>query len=159
MSRKSIDIDKAALTDILNKLEAAKQYTNRLALFQDASNEYQSARSLKISPALIYLRVKEWSLDLKTPVGKRGRQPGSGPVPQGERHKKLKNNTSLKAMRAEWSADKDAKPFMKLIDKIANGSLKSAIKACCISCANFQREEVKFCQVTSCPLHAVRPYQ
>jgi hypothetical protein len=159
MSKKPLDIDRQVMTDILNKLELAKTYTNRNALFEDASSEYHSARGLKVSPAVIYLRVKEWQLTLKTANGKRGRAPGSGPVPQGERHKKLKNNSSLKAMRAEWTADKDAKPFMKLIDKIANGSLKSAIKANCIACANFQREEVKHCQVVSCPLHSIRPYQ
>jgi hypothetical protein len=159
MSKKPLDIDRQVMTDIINKLELAKTYTNRNALFEDASSEYHSARGLKVSPAVIYLRVKEWALVLKTAVGKRGRAPGSGPVPQGERHKKLKGNKSLIALRKEWESDPDAKPFMGLISKIANGSLKSAIKANCIACANFQREEVKNCLVVSCPLHAIRPYQ
>ena len=43
-------------------------------------------------------------------------------------------------------------------EAFAGSSRAQAIKAKCMSCANFQREEVRMCPVTTCPLHAVRPY-
>jgi hypothetical protein len=34
-----------------------------------------------------------------------------------------------------------------------------AIKTKCLSCCNFDREEVKLCAVYTCPLNPYRPYQ
>lgn len=157
--RKPLNIDRLCLEQILAKLETTKSYPNRNTLYKDASSEYYSARSVKLSPATIYLRVKEWGTILTTPVGKRGRAKGSAPVPRGDRGKKLKGNKSLVLLRTRWTKDKDAKPFLKLLDKVEGGSLKAFIKANCIDCANFQREEVKNCQVHDCVFHSIRPYQ
>lgn len=38
------------------------------------------------------------------------------------------------------------------------GSPRQAIKAKCLTCANFVREEIEHCTVITCPLHAFRPY-
>jgi hypothetical protein len=38
-------------------------------------------------------------------------------------------------------------------------SPRAAIKAKCLGCSNWQREEITHCQVTLCELHAYRPYQ
>lgn len=37
-------------------------------------------------------------------------------------------------------------------------SPRRAIKAFCLSCTGFMREEIKACTVVLCPLHAFRPY-
>jgi hypothetical protein len=37
-------------------------------------------------------------------------------------------------------------------------SRTNAIKIKCLSCCNYQREEIKTCGVVTCPLHPVRPY-
>lgn len=42
---------------------------------------------------------------------------------------------------------------------LADCSPRAAIKAKCLTCCNFSREEVAGCTVTLCPLHAFRPYQ
>ena len=34
-----------------------------------------------------------------------------------------------------------------------------AIKTKCLSCCNFEREEVRYCAVYTCPLNPYRPYQ
>lgn len=34
-----------------------------------------------------------------------------------------------------------------------------ALKAKCLDCSSYQREEVKNCAVVTCPLHKYRPYQ
>jgi hypothetical protein len=38
-------------------------------------------------------------------------------------------------------------------------STKQAIKAKCMDCASFQKEEITECSVKTCPLYAYRPYQ
>lgn len=38
------------------------------------------------------------------------------------------------------------------------GSPRKAIKAKCLTCTNFSREEIEHCTVIICPLHAFRPY-
>ncbi len=42
---------------------------------------------------------------------------------------------------------------------LAKSSPRGAIKAMCLSCSCFVREEITHCQVALCPLHAYRPYQ
>ncbi|HSW63971.1 MAG TPA: hypothetical protein VLH56_11790 [Dissulfurispiraceae bacterium] len=37
--------------------------------------------------------------------------------------------------------------------------LRAAIKSQCLECVCWQREEVKICSDSACPLYAVRPYQ
>lgn len=37
--------------------------------------------------------------------------------------------------------------------------LAKAVKAKCLDCACWQRQEITFCRVTTCPLHAFRPFQ
>ena len=42
---------------------------------------------------------------------------------------------------------------------LGSASPRRAIKAMCLSCSCFVREEIANCQVVLCPLHAYRPYQ
>ena len=39
------------------------------------------------------------------------------------------------------------------------GGRMNAIKAKCLDCCNFDRQEVAECTVTTCPLHVWRPFQ
>jgi hypothetical protein len=40
-----------------------------------------------------------------------------------------------------------------------SGSPRNAIKAKCMACSNYQREEITECRVFTCPLHPWRPFQ
>ena len=39
------------------------------------------------------------------------------------------------------------------------GGRMNAIKAKCLSCSNWQRDEIAECRVATCPLHSWRPFQ
>ena len=39
------------------------------------------------------------------------------------------------------------------------GSKATAIKAKCLECSCNQREEIRLCDIYTCPLYEVRPYQ
>lgn len=51
--------------------------------------------------------------------------------------------------------------YRALVAKAVEGatSPRQAIKAKCLDCCHFQRAEVRACAVSTCPLHAYRPYQ
>lgn len=38
-------------------------------------------------------------------------------------------------------------------------SYSKAVKAKCLDCSCFDRQEITHCEVKTCPLHKVRPYQ
>jgi hypothetical protein len=48
-----------------------------------------------------------------------------------------------------------------VIRKSFQGSVspRQAIKAMCLTCAGYGRDEIRFCRVVLCPLLAYRPYQ
>ena len=63
--------------------------------------------------------------------------------------------------RAE-SAVQHALPMYRGVIRAAlqgSASPRQAIKAHCLTCTNYQREEVKRCPVVVCPLWRYRPYQ
>lgn len=48
----------------------------------------------------------------------------------------------------------------KTLARAYSGKSKAtALKAKCLDCSNFQREEITNCTVFGCPLHPYRPYQ
>lgn len=71
MGRKKRVVNKADLESLLRKLESEREYQNRSELYK-AVCETEWGRGLKLSPSVVYLRVNEFNLDLKTPIGKRG---------------------------------------------------------------------------------------
>jgi hypothetical protein len=52
------------------------------------------------------------------------------------------------------------KIYRGIYDRAITGqSLRAAINAFCLECVQWQREEVRLCTDSACPLWAVRPYQ
>lgn len=53
------------------------------------------------------------------------------------------------------------KAYKRLWFRAHTGDLTraAAVKAKCIDCSGYQKEEVTNCQVSTCPLHKYRPYQ
>jgi hypothetical protein len=46
-----------------------------------------------------------------------------------------------------------------LAERARKGSLRALVSLKCADCSCWQREEIRPCQVTACPLHPVRPYR
>jgi hypothetical protein len=59
-------------------------------------------------------------------------------------------------------ADADG-PVPQLAQQVAararKGNLKALVQLKCWECSCWQRTEIAHCPVTTCPLHAVRPYR
>ena len=74
----------------------------------------------------------------------------------------MKNEAALKAYRDGIKNGSIEKPIpLDPLQKLATkpSSLRLAINAKCYDCTGFQKKEVKNCEMSDCPLHAVRPYQ
>ena len=160
MSKKTIEIDKTRLTKILNDLESSEIFSNRSALFEKASIKYGE----RCTPAIVYLRVKQWNIPLKTEKKKPGEHLKGGNVEAlkqfretGEvKPKKIKADT--RPLIVEFTREENGK-YLKIAKSIKKGSLKSAIKLKCLDCCNFDKKEIKYCACPSCPLWPVRPFQ
>src|SRR4051794_21514333 len=46
-----------------------------------------------------------------------------------------------------------------LAEKARTGNVRALIALKCADCAGLQREEIRLCTVTACPLHPLRPYK
>ncbi len=169
MARTKIKVDETLLRKIIAEKESNNKYTARSALYNDVASSYNEQSNIKINGQIVYLRVGELNIDLKTPVGKRGRAAGcvintGVKVPRAEKLAKSSDaQKTFEALRKELKVKYDSKHdntrFLPLVQKMQDGSLKAATKLMCLSCANYSTQEVAMCEILSCPLHPFRPYK
>mgnify|MGYP006281441973 CR=1 FL=1 len=173
MGRVSLVIHKTELSQAVQTVEEANNgpFANRSQLAEAVANTdwAQNVKDAKdrvkgASAAVIAQRIKELGIEPQTPVGKRGRQPGSISP----------NQVGKKKTRAEkFSVSEYQKPFDTLIKsapddrwkKVAQrakkGSMAAAVKLKCAECVGYENvsNNVRNCHVFTCPLWAFRPYQ
>lgn len=168
MGRPAIPFEKSKLQLAIDTCESTGHYTQRQALWQDVASAYAKAVGIEsVSPVWVYLRVEENNLNVKTPKGKKGRQPGQvlSQLQGGKRvtrgEKFAKNETAMQFFdRLEKIIKKEQKGrFLPVLERAKNGSVKALVKLKCLDCANWQTTEVKNCQCLDCPLLIIRPYQ
>lgn len=157
----SVNVNRALLENTIQALEAAQTFENRSKLFDAVAAAYNKASAVQVTPPLIYLRVKAWDIQLKTPKGKPGRVGGNptiGTAPRVSREVKFSKNESIQESFTELK--KVTKPkYHKLVKRAAAGSLKAAIKLKCLDCSCGDTKDIKCCPVVSCSLWAFRPFQ
>ncbi len=150
-------IDREELENQLNLLEEGQQFTNRSALYK-AVCETPWGIAQNLSPPLIYLRVKEFQIPLRTPLGRRGG--GTMEAARAQRSAGLSKKDKLAVFARTFQILRAKMPHHEnIIQKAEEGSTKALIKLKCLDCCCDQREEIRNCLVVSCPLFPVRPYQ
>jgi hypothetical protein len=72
----------------------------------------------------------------------------------------LDMKTESKIRQAEL-VSKAPPSVRRTLEKAFEGSSspRQAIKAMCLTCTNYDREEIRCCRVFSCPLRRYRPFQ
>lgn len=169
MGRPMIQVDQNSLTTIINRCEANKTYRNHSELFKDVASLYNDQHKTTLTPAIIYLRVNEWGIVLKTEKGKKGRQKGDGPAisldqraarqPRSDKFAASKvAQQSLGLLRAEVKREQNGR-FLPLVKRLEGGSMKAAVALKCLDCCAGSVVDIKHCPCTSCPLYLFRPYQ
>lgn len=171
MAKTPKPVNRQRLAQAIEATEANGPLVNRQTLYASVCERYNiacgpSASSQWITPSIVLLRIQEWQMSVKTPIGKRGRPVGSkiaprldengNPLPRKRRTGRKASKENLEAMRG---GEFKGSSYEGLLQRIENGSLTARIKANCLACAGFVRDEVKNCQCISCPLWDVRPYK
>lgn len=169
--KKSIEVDREKFVKALRKAEEKGPLANRSALWEAIANIYNlDIVPVKISPSIAMLRVTGWGLEVKTPVGKRGRaklspeqkaamQVARGKrVPRGEKFKQIPEIVQgFTELRSELT--KEFKQYLPVLEKSVEGSAKAGIKLKCLECTSYQPMEIKHCNINTCGLFPYRPYQ
>ena len=162
MARTKIQVDRTALQNTVNTLEAGQTFTNSSALYEAVANT-EWGKGLKLTPSVVYLRIREFKITMQTKPGKRGGTitqeridaMRAGRKDRQPRSEKMKNfSASFALMRKNYPSKS-----LPLIEKAETGSLRAAIKLMCLDCTCQQPVEVRNCACPGCPLFPHRPYQ
>lgn len=164
MARTKLQVDRGALLAAILAAEASQpsgRFETRIELAKavERSQWAQTAYPKQVTFSTVLLRIDEFGLEgeIATKKGKRGRRAGS--VLSDEQKAAMQNGRKKRGVNVDNLRKNTPMAFLPIVDRIESGSLKAAIKMKCLECAGFQRAEVKACTVTSCPLHAIRPYK
>ncbi len=161
-----LNISKGDLQAVIEDVEATQTFTTRNALADAVANTDWAKNFLPkpVTAPTVINRIKEFGIVPKTPVGKRGRQPGSGPVPRGPKKNKVSAGFAKDLLASVPTMSEDGKyptdRFTKIAQKVIAGSKQASIKMKCLECCGYYyTQEIKNCQCTSCPLWWCRPYK
>lgn len=175
MARVAVVVNREKLVASIRTVEKNGPMNTRSELYEKTAKEYNSniaSSNLEITPSIVMLRINEFKLTVLTPVGQRGRKAGSkmtdkhkaalaagrkNRVPGGRKAKFQKNPEIKQALQDLEKSVPET--FLPLVERIVNGSVTSAVRLMCLQCSNYQRVEIKECQMTNCALYAFRPYQ
>jgi hypothetical protein len=169
MAKTPIPVDKNKLIEAINIAEKDGPLRNRTVLNEAVADIYNDLHDpdRPLTKGVVYLRIKDWGIPVKTVAGKRGRQKMT------EEHKK-KMQEARKAGRSRGERikrdpkkqevianlrDEVPKRFLPLVDRIARGSKVAALKLNCLQCVGYETRAVRECESVNCAMWLFRPYQ
>ena len=75
----------------------------------------------------------------------------------------LRKEYTVELARAEKAGDTSSagalRIALKLVDRAEGGSIRAALGLKCMDCSNLDRAEIRHCQLNTCILYPLRPYQ
>lgn len=160
MGRVKIEIDKTIFLSKIKELEATQSFTNISGLCTAFENTEWAIKNGVTGP-VCRSRLKEFNLldKINTKPGKRGRQPGQ--VLSDSHKQKLQAGREKSVDESYLKRMKKIVPtrFHNVVEKAAKANKASLLKLKCLSCSDYQTNEIKHCTVIDCPLHSFRPYK
>jgi hypothetical protein len=156
--RQAIEVTPAELQEQINKLESntpdGNHFPNRSALWSalEATEWAKTRRPRPLSGQVAMVLANKFKLTIKTPLGKRGG--GSVPINTGSKTRRVISLDVLTPVKKVVP-----QKYQKLVNSMAKGSKKAAIKLVCLQCSNWQPNEVRHCPVTNCVTYPIRPFQ
>jgi ribosomal protein L44E len=163
MGRRTILVDKIKLQNIINKLEDEQEFATRGQLCETVAKKYTTQEGIHITSSVVYLRIKEFGIEIKTQPGKRGRGGLPNRISGNEtkripRKEKFKTNPTIQIALAKINKATPER-FRPMAERIRKGSMKAALQLKCLDCSDYSTTEVKRCGCNDCPLWVFRPYQ
>lgn len=149
MAKQAIQINREDFQNVISSLELSGGFTSRSALWSaiEGSNWAKQLSPRPLTAQVAMLKAREFNLDIKTPLGRKGAAKG---VVRPQRKR-----ISLALIGDVKVPEK----YKGLANRLAQGSLKAGIKLKCLDCSAWVSKEVRNCQVNSCPLFPIRPFQ
>lgn len=157
--RKPIQITSVILQDEIRKLERSQpdgKFANRSALWAalEATDFAKQCEPRPLTGQVAMVLAKHSNLDIQTPIGKRGREPGQGPVNVGPRKEKTIDPLHEKALKASVSPQ-----YHGTVRKALKGNRQALAKLQCLQCVCEQRREIALCTLLNCSNWSQRPYK
>lgn len=149
--KRPVQVDRGKLTRSIVEAEKEGPLPKQGDLWKKVAEIYGDP---KVTASVVYLRVKEWNLAVKTTAAKKGRRLSGG----GKRRPRAEK---MKAFSSNFLKMKKETPprFIPLVVLSEQGSMRAALKLKCLDCMGFQTVEIKRCPVSGCSLYPYRPYQ
>ena len=157
--RKKIEVSATELQAAITELESKQpdgKFPNRSQLWQ-ALEQTEWAKSRNPRPLtgqVAYMLTKDGSFTIATPVGQRGKLPGSGPVPKADRKPKVISLSVIQEVKKRVPPK-----WHPVVDRAFKGSTKAKIKLGCLDCTNYLPNEVRHCELKGCIWWTVRPFK
>jgi hypothetical protein len=160
MGRSPLIVKKEQLQNTINQLEDTTEFANIGALCEAVSqsewgkgirNEAFKVKGL--SPQMVYKKIQELQISIKTKAGKRGRPVGSK-ANRSSRADKLATIPQIRDFEKRIQVEVKGTSFEKTAIKAATGSLKAACKLMCAQCVGYT-DAYKACATTNCALYPI----
>ena len=152
-----IDVDRPLLVQCIEALEASKVYTTHQKLYKEVAALYNVKTTGKhISPSVVFLRIKQWNLIVKTPKGRKITKGGvQTNQPRLKRSEKFIGDKTMAKGKAAL-VERWGKKKPRLVKKILEGSLRGGLDLLCYDCSGEIISEVSKCVIFSCPIWTLR---
>jgi hypothetical protein len=147
--RTKIEVHAVTFRGVVATCDASGSFTNRHALYTEIAAQYNKKIQpplKEITPSIVALRIKDWGIILKTPMGKKGRTTGfSG----GGKRTSKKEKFSTPHIQAFFKQLKQRTPtqYHGLVDRAANGSRTAGQKLHCLECSGWSSGELAKCNI------------
>lgn len=162
MGRKTVTVNRALLESCIERAENTNVFAKLSSLWEAVASLYNETElNEQITPSVVYLRVTQWNITVKTrPARNRVKltEEQKAAMQQGKRRAKKKPDSNKNELIRQMS-HKDRSRFERLIDRAAAGNKPAAVKLMCLQCSNYNTNEIKHCHISGCALYQVRPYQ
>lgn len=161
MGRKTVFVDIDRLKAAIELTENNGPLRTQLLLWQTVAKLYNLNLPVaeQISYSVVMLRVTQHSIQIKTPPS---RNKDISPEHREALTKGKKNRTNPQVNEQNLLNDipphKRAR-YRKLVKDVVKGKWSAIVKLKCLSCADYNTEEIKHCTLNSCSLFGRRPFQ
>jgi hypothetical protein len=159
MGRTKVQVKSEELKEAIKLAEANGPFNTRQELAIAISSS-QWGIDNNITTSVVINRIKEFEIVPLTQKGKRGRQTGEKLT--DEHKQKLQDGRGKKIVDKVWLQEMrriTPSAYLPIVDKIEAGSLKSMIHLHCLECTNYNKGEIRSCEIRSCSLWQKRPYK
>lgn len=160
MGRSPLMVSKDKLQETIDSLESLCEFPNIGALCEAVSSS-EWGKAIKneafkvkgIAPQMVYKKIGELGITIKTKAGKRGRAVGSK-VNKRSRADKLASIPQMRRFQERITNEVRDTGYEKTAEKVVAGSIKAACKLMCAQCVGYT-DAFKACETTNCALYPI----